>query len=132
MPGQFSVQNWKACFVKGLRFCVTLVAEGAVTERRPRVSERVISDSWEAKLPFSLQVLNMAKKKEAPEQEGLLVSAAKTIGKAAGKIASVAGVTPEAGEHPAGRKKQAKLPPKNKARLPRRQKKAQKKKQMAA
>jgi hypothetical protein len=35
----------------------------------------------------------MAKKKVPPEDNGLLVAAAKTIGKAAGKIASVVGGT---------------------------------------
>ena len=70
----------------------------------------------------------MAKKTET---ESLLVTAAKTIGKAAGKIAAATGVTPEVVEPPRPGKKR-KLAPKNKSRLPRRQKKVQKKKQAAA
>jgi hypothetical protein len=68
---------------------------------------------------------------EKPETEGLLVTAAKTIGKAAGKIAAATGVKPDTVElsHP---QKKRKLPSKNKSRLPRRQKKAQKKKQAAS
>ena len=70
---------------------------------------------------------------EKTEAEGLLVTAAKTIGKAAGKIAAVTRVKPEpdAAEHRQPPKKR-KLAPKNKARLPRREKKVQKKKQAAA
>ncbi len=72
----------------------------------------------------------MAKKKEATdvpakETEGTLVKAAKTIGEAAGKIATAVGI-----EKPAKPRK-AKVPQlakKNKPRLPRRQKKAAAKK----
>ncbi|HLK47517.1 MAG TPA: hypothetical protein VKT49_05245 [Bryobacteraceae bacterium] len=73
----------------------------------------------------------MAAKTREPAAEGLLATAAKTIGKAAGKIAAATGVKPDPAEHPQSPKK-GKLAPKNKARLPRRQKKAQKKKKMAA
>jgi len=63
----------------------------------------------------------MAKKKVEQEvSDGVLVSAAKTIGSAAGTIASVVGVT-------APKPKVPKLAEKNKAKLPRRQKKAAKK-----
>jgi hypothetical protein len=66
-----------------------------------------------------------AKETESNE-ESLLVTTAKTIGKAAGKIAAVSGVvSPDAGQ--SARTPKGKLAPKNKARLPRRQKKAQKK-----
>lgn len=63
------------------------------------------------------------------QEENLLVSAAKTIGKAAGKIAAVSGVQqqPQAGQPAHAHKSKGKLAPKNKARLPRRQKKARKK-----
>lgn len=68
-----------------------------------------------------------AKETESKE-ENLLVSAAKTIGKAAGKIAAVSGVhLPEAGQPAHAQRSKGKLAPKNKARLPRRQKKARKK-----
>ena len=72
---------------------------------------------------------NMPKKPPAPEktEDNILVSAAKAIGSAAGKIASLAGAPPEA--HTAAKsKKVGKLPKKQAHRLPRRQKKAQKKK----
>jgi hypothetical protein len=62
-------------------------------------------------------------KKQKPDEksdEPILVTAAKVIGKAAGKVAAAVGV-------PAKSQKIAKLPKKNKSRLPRRQKKAQKK-----
>jgi len=59
------------------------------------------------------------KQKAAPEtDETLLVSAAKAIGAAAGKIASLAGAAPAKSE------KKGKLPKKNKRRVPRLQKKA--------
>jgi hypothetical protein len=65
----------------------------------------------------------MAKKKEATEgpAEGALVQAAKTIGEAAGKIATAVGVAKPA------KPKAQKLAKKNKSRLPRRQKKAARK-----
>lgn len=56
-------------------------------------------------------------------EDTLLVTAAKTIGKAAAKVASAVGVE---GAAPA-RSVKPKLPKKNKSRLPRKQKKAQKK-----
>ena len=68
-----------------------------------------------------------AKETESKE-DTLLVTAAKTIGKAAGKIAAVSGVQlPEAGQPAHAHRPKGKLAPKNKARLPRRQKKARKK-----
>lgn len=68
----------------------------------------------------------MPRKIKSPDEESLLVSAAKSIGKAAGTIAAASGLTPKGESQP--KKRKAKLAPKNKARLPRRQKKAQKKK----
>jgi hypothetical protein len=69
----------------------------------------------------------MAKKKQAaeesPEQDGVLVKAAKAIGEAAGKIAAAVGVTKPAKP----RAPKLKLEKKNKHRLPRKQKKAAKK-----
>jgi hypothetical protein len=65
----------------------------------------------------------MAKKKETQEgsQDGVLATAAKTIGGAAGKIAAAMGVsTPPKPKVP-------KLVKRNKKRLPRRQKKAARK-----
>jgi hypothetical protein len=65
----------------------------------------------------------MARKKETEQEktdDSLIVSAAKAIGSTAGKIASLAG-----GAAPAPKIK--KLASKGKSRLPRRQKKAQKK-----
>ena len=65
----------------------------------------------------------MARKKEtepAKTDESLIVSAAKVIGSTAGKIASLAGATAPA-------PKIKKLVAKGKSRLPRRQKKVQKK-----
>jgi hypothetical protein len=69
----------------------------------------------------------MAKKKttETPD-EGVLVSAAKAIGKATGKVANVAVVAPEVSE-PKKPQKVPKFFKKNKHRLPRREKKALKK-----
>jgi hypothetical protein len=66
----------------------------------------------------------MAKKKEAPEEsgEGVLASAAKTIGKAVGTVAAAVGVTPKTPSS-----KVPKLAKKNKNHLPRREKKAQRK-----
>ena len=67
----------------------------------------------------------MAAEKTQANDEGLLVAAAKTIGKAAGtagKVAHLAGATAPATSTP---RKKGKLAPKNKSRLPRRQKKAQ-------
>jgi hypothetical protein len=60
-----------------------------------------------------------------PEKENVLVATAKTIGKAAGKIAALAGAK---GEQPKARAMKGRLSKTNKNRLPRRQKKAQKKK----
>jgi hypothetical protein len=72
--------------------------------------------------------LNMARKKEEKAEtapETVVVAAAKAIGKAAGKIAALAGATGPALKAPAA--KRGRLAPKNKSRLPRKQKKAQKK-----
>jgi len=69
----------------------------------------------------------MAKKKEEQEQpaEGALATVAKAVGKAAGKVAKMA-VAVEAAVAPTPPKKVKvpKLAPKNKSRLPRKQKKA--------
>ena len=67
----------------------------------------------------------MSKKKEAVEtpDESVLITAAKAIGTAAGKVAKLAGVESEPRE-PAVSQKVPKLSKKNKARLPRREKKA--------
>ena len=67
----------------------------------------------------------MPKKKEAAETpaESVLITAAKAIGTAAGKVAKLAGVEPEPRE-PAKSQKVPKLSKKNKGKLPRREKKA--------
>jgi hypothetical protein len=67
-------------------------------------------------------------KKEKPDkssEEGVLVSTAKAIGTAAGKVAKLVGATgaPHAGE-PAVSQKVPKLSKKDKHRLPRKEKKA--------
>ena len=69
----------------------------------------------------------MAKKKDQQEQteDGVLAAAAKTIGKAVGNVAAAVGVTAKPSV------KVPKLAKKNKARLPRRQKKAQRKAKQA-
>jgi len=59
------------------------------------------------------------------KKESGLVSAAKAVGTVAGKIAAVTGIAEPAA--PATSTKKPKLAKKNKSRLPRRQKKAQKK-----
>ncbi len=67
----------------------------------------------------------MTKEKETKdESEAVLVTAAKTIGTAVGKVAAAVGITTDA---KAGKPKVARLAKKNKARLPRKQKKALKK-----
>jgi hypothetical protein len=63
----------------------------------------------------------MAKKKDT--EDSAVVSAAKAIGSAAGKIASMVGAGPDTPPKP----KVGKLAKKNKSRLPRREKKAAKK-----
>jgi hypothetical protein len=55
-----------------------------------------------------------------PTEESVLVTAAKSIGATAGKIAHLAGAKPDSPKSAA----KGKLPKKNKTRLPRRQKKA--------
>jgi hypothetical protein len=67
----------------------------------------------------------MPKKKETTitPDESILISAAKAIGTAAGKIAHLAGVAPEASA-PAKSQKIARLVKKGKHRVPRLQKKA--------
>lgn len=64
----------------------------------------------------------MPKKTDLPSTtDNILITAAKSVGTAAGKMASVLGVTPET---PLAKStKVPKLPKKNKSRLPRRQKK---------
>jgi hypothetical protein len=65
-----------------------------------------------------------AKKKETEESaDSVLVTAAKTIGEAAGKVAAAVGVT-TAPKPSVPKRKIPKLVKKNKQRLPRRQKKA--------
>jgi F420-0:gamma-glutamyl ligase len=65
----------------------------------------------------------MARKKEKENEDSVLVTAAKAIGSAAGKVASMAGAAPT----PPAKPKRPKLQAKNKHRLPRKVKKAQKK-----
>lgn len=70
----------------------------------------------------------MAKKKNTEEApEGILETAAKTLGTAAGKIAAAVGVTADKKATPPSKIKIPKLASKNKSRLPRKQKKALKK-----
>lgn len=64
-------------------------------------------------------------KTDEPKEETVLVAAAKKIGETAGKIAALAGATAE--PKVSLKVKIPKLAKKNKSRLPRRQKKAQKK-----
>ena len=81
----------------------------------------------------------MAKEKKtdpkAAEPEGILVGAAKAIGNVAGKVAALAGAAapPEVTERPSTppKPKIPKLASKNKSRLPRKEKKALKKKTAA-
>jgi hypothetical protein len=76
----------------------------------------------------------MPKKKtdeqEQPPAEGALATVAKAVGKAAGTVAKLAGVGDASAEAPKSQKV-PKLAPKNKKRLPRRQKKALQKKNAA-
>jgi hypothetical protein len=70
----------------------------------------------------------MAKKSTNPAEEApesLVVTAAKGIGAAAGKVAALAGVKPDT---PPSKPKVPKLAAKNKSRLPRKEKKAARKK----
>jgi hypothetical protein len=73
----------------------------------------------------------MAKQKQPKEggaDEGAIVATAKTVGKLAGKVAATTGMSPERQLSPQPARaaaKTGKLPKKNKSRLPRRQKKAQ-------
>ena len=72
----------------------------------------------------------MAKREQNNQEEqgeGLLVGAAKTIGGLAGKVAVAVGVSEHGTSPAAPPKKSGKLAPKNKSRLPRREKKARKK-----
>jgi len=73
-------------------------------------------------------------KKDKPEEstDGVLTTAAKKLGKAAGKVAAAVGATPETSDTGAPSVKQPstkvpKLKKKNKNRLPRREKKARQK-----
>jgi hypothetical protein len=74
----------------------------------------------------------MPRKTKSPEDESLLVSAAKKIGKAAGTVAAASGLAPTSNAESQQKKNKGRLAPKNKARLPRRQKKAQKKRARSA
>ncbi len=65
----------------------------------------------------------MAKKVDA--EDGILINAAKTIGTEAGKVAALAGV--DAAPRQPSKPKAARFQKTNKSRLPRREKKAQKK-----
>jgi hypothetical protein len=69
--------------------------------------------------------IDMPKKKETTEtpDESILVTAAKAIGTAAGKVARLAGASPDSAKS----QKVPKLSKKNKGKLPRREKKAAKK-----
>lgn len=69
----------------------------------------------------------MPKKNKPREDEGILVSAAKSIGKAAGTIAAASGLAPKGQLEARPKKPSGRLAATNKARWPRRQKKAQKK-----
>jgi hypothetical protein len=75
----------------------------------------------------------LGKKNATEEQrgeEGLLKTAAKTVGNIVGKVASGVGAVGSEDASAAPRKKSAKVPklaPKNKSRLPRREKKAKQK-----
>jgi hypothetical protein len=75
--------------------------------------------------PDKPEKAEQAEKKKNKEESGL-VSAAKTVGAAAGKIAALAETIVERAA-PAKSMKIPKLAKKNKSRLPRRQKKAQQK-----
>ena len=73
----------------------------------------------------------MAKKEKTEESaDGMLTTAAKTIGNAAGKVAAAVGAAVESSGLATAKQPSAKVPKlekKNKTRLPRRQKKARKK-----
>jgi hypothetical protein len=69
--------------------------------------------------------LSMADKRNT--KDNVLVNAAKAIGAAAGKVVSLVGTTPDGTPLRAKSAKKGKLPKKDKNRLPRRLKKAQKK-----
>ena len=60
-------------------------------------------------------------------KDDLLVNAAKALGTAAGRVASMAGAAPNGTPSPAKSVKKGKLPKKDQPHLPRRLKKAQKK-----
>lgn len=68
--------------------------------------------------------------RKTEKEDSAIVSAAKAIGSAAGKVAALAGATPEApapdGSKPV-KEKRGKFPKSNKSRLPRREKKAKQK-----
>jgi hypothetical protein len=71
---------------------------------------------------------------EKQDEDGVIVGAAELIGKTAGRVANIVGLsspakTPHEAHPPASK---TKLPKKSKSRLPRRQKKAQKKVRSAA
>ena len=69
---------------------------------------------------------------EREHQDNILTTAAKAVGKAAGKIAHIAGIEAEApAPQPKKSVKPARLEKKNKPRLPRKEKKALAKKKAA-
>jgi len=68
----------------------------------------------------------MADKRHTKDQDNVLVNTAKVIGTAAGKVASLVGAVPDETPLPTKSVKKGKLLKKNKSRLPRRLKKAQK------
>jgi hypothetical protein len=73
---------------------------------------------------------DMAKREQKNQEEhgeGLLVGAAKAIGGLAGKVAAAVGVNEHETSPATPTTKSGKLAPKNKSRLPRREKKARKK-----
>ena len=70
-----------------------------------------------------MRTLCIMPKKSA--EEGVLIAAAKTIGKAAGTVAALAGIESSSPPPPSNSTAKGRLPKKGKTRLPRRQKKAQ-------
>jgi hypothetical protein len=64
------------------------------------------------------------KKEEKQEDDGILKTVAKVVGGAAGTVASLAGVTPATAPRVRAATRAGRLLPKNKSRLPRKEKKA--------
>ena len=69
---------------------------------------------------------NSGKESTEKKTDGLLAATARVIGKAAGTVASTVGFRESPAPHSAETGKPGKLPKHHKARLPRKQKKAQK------